>query len=471
MGLPVDVRPFLPSAGFFFVMLLTLDYPFVLADVVGSAQGAGLVVGGLLAATVLLGACSAFAAVLGLARLQPLWAIPGAVLAVLGLGGAAAGLGASSGALVMGGVVAGAGLLIVGLLWGALYARLHGMGEMLACVASSLGIAALAEWGVLLVLHHNAPLIYGASCTIGLMASAAGAVGLGRRATPEEPVAVDGLQMRSLLVDLWPLLCGLGLIFAIVGFTWGDCLFGTRLAGMVGPQGLQTPFERPFFVALLMAVTLVYVAWRGSASLNLVFQILPLVAASFSLITWLIPMNDAGVAVQTYKSFSRAMGFAVFAVGTWLYVCTAIAERNLAPNAVLGLCTAFEALVVLVCCLFVDVFSQEMAAAITPCLTVVYLLSVAIFEILENSAYASASAAVGPDEACGRVAAEYGLSPRETEVLGYLARGRSATFIADELQISPHTVKTHIKRIHEKLGIGSKEEIISLMEARGVPRG
>lgn len=51
-----------------------------------------------------------------------------------------------------------------------------------------------------------------------------------------------------------------------------------------------------------------------------------------------------------------------------------------------------------------------------------------------------------------------------TEVLAYIARGRSATFIADELHISPHTVKTHSKRIHEKLGLGSKEDIISLIE-------
>lgn len=463
---------YLPSAGFFFVLLLTLDYPFVLAEVLGSASGAGLLVGGLVAATMLLGVCVAFAGALGMAVVPPLWALPAALVAAVGLLGPVVNLGGgSSGALVMGGALAGAGLLALGLIWGALYARLHSMSDMLACLAASMGAAALAEWIAQLAVPVGPQWVYGVACGVGLVACAVGAARLGSKAAPgeeerlEKAATVDGLRMHSLLADLWPLLCGLGLIFAIVGFTWGDCLFGAKATASEMPQGLQTPFERPFFVALLMVGALVYVRRRGSASLNLAFQILPLVAVSFALITWLLPMQDAGIAVQTYKSFSRAMGFAVFGVGTWLYVCTAIGERSLAPNAVLGLCTAFEACVVLACCLFVDVFSQEMAAAITPCCTVIYLLAVAVFGILENAEHHSTVEASGSlEEACARVATEYGLSPRETEVLAYIARGRSATFIADELHISPHTVKTHSKRIHEKLGLGSKEDIISLIE-------
>lgn len=54
------------------------------------------------------------------------------------------------------------------------------------------------------------------------------------------------------------------------------------------------------------------------------------------------------------------------------------------------------------------------------------------------------------------------LTPRETEVMLHLARGRSAAFIAEELVCSPATVRTHTKSIYVKLGIHSKQELIDL---------
>lgn len=47
-----------------------------------------------------------------------------------------------------------------------------------------------------------------------------------------------------------------------------------------------------------------------------------------------------------------------------------------------------------------------------------------------------------------------------------LARGRSAPFIAQELVISPNTVKTHVKHIYAKLGAHSQQEIIDLVDGQ-----
>ncbi|QPC99937.1 MULTISPECIES: helix-turn-helix transcriptional regulator [Qipengyuania] len=44
------------------------------------------------------------------------------------------------------------------------------------------------------------------------------------------------------------------------------------------------------------------------------------------------------------------------------------------------------------------------------------------------------------------------LSDRETEVLRWLARGKSVTEIATILDLSPETVRTYSKRLHDKLG-------------------
>jgi DNA-binding NarL/FixJ family response regulator len=52
------------------------------------------------------------------------------------------------------------------------------------------------------------------------------------------------------------------------------------------------------------------------------------------------------------------------------------------------------------------------------------------------------------------------LSPRETEVLQLLAKGKSYTMIADELFIDKETVRSHIKNIYIKLEVNSKAQAI-----------
>jgi DNA-binding NarL/FixJ family response regulator len=53
------------------------------------------------------------------------------------------------------------------------------------------------------------------------------------------------------------------------------------------------------------------------------------------------------------------------------------------------------------------------------------------------------------------------LSPKETEVLAFLAEGLSYKMVADNLGISYATVNTHAKRIYEKLHISSLGEAIA----------
>lgn len=51
------------------------------------------------------------------------------------------------------------------------------------------------------------------------------------------------------------------------------------------------------------------------------------------------------------------------------------------------------------------------------------------------------------------------LSPRELEVLRYIATGLIHSQIATRLSISPHTVDTYVKRIRAKMGVGNKAEL------------
>ena len=55
----------------------------------------------------------------------------------------------------------------------------------------------------------------------------------------------------------------------------------------------------------------------------------------------------------------------------------------------------------------------------------------------------------------------FNLSPREQEVLNLLVEGYSYKLIADKLFISMDTVRSHIKKIYDKLQVNSKSEAVA----------
>jgi DNA-binding NarL/FixJ family response regulator len=57
--------------------------------------------------------------------------------------------------------------------------------------------------------------------------------------------------------------------------------------------------------------------------------------------------------------------------------------------------------------------------------------------------------------------AEHRLSPREREILGLLADGKSQKQIASALVISPKTVATHIQHVLSKLGVHSRAQAVA----------
>ena len=63
---------------------------------------------------------------------------------------------------------------------------------------------------------------------------------------------------------------------------------------------------------------------------------------------------------------------------------------------------------------------------------------------------------------CRLLAEKHGLTGRETEILGYLAQGRTNTRIAEDLFISPSTVRGHIRHIYTKLDVHDRQELIDL---------
>ncbi len=66
--------------------------------------------------------------------------------------------------------------------------------------------------------------------------------------------------------------------------------------------------------------------------------------------------------------------------------------------------------------------------------------------------------------ACAALAAQYGLSKREVDVVLLIAKGHTRKSIGGELHLAEETVKTHVANIYQKLLIHSKQELVDMLE-------
>jgi len=62
----------------------------------------------------------------------------------------------------------------------------------------------------------------------------------------------------------------------------------------------------------------------------------------------------------------------------------------------------------------------------------------------------------------------YGLTPRQIEVVGCIARGEGNRQIAERLELSVHTVKDHVKAIFGKTGVANRGELLCQIYDGGV---
>lgn len=72
---------------------------------------------------------------------------------------------------------------------------------------------------------------------------------------------------------------------------------------------------------------------------------------------------------------------------------------------------------------------------------------------------------------CAELVERFGLTGREAEVLGFLARGRNVAYIQEKLVLSRNTVKSYVANVYRKLGVHSHQELLDLVEKLDAPAG
>lgn len=66
---------------------------------------------------------------------------------------------------------------------------------------------------------------------------------------------------------------------------------------------------------------------------------------------------------------------------------------------------------------------------------------------------------------CRQIAERHGLSPRETEVMLLMAKGKDAKAISEMLFVSYNTARTHIKNVYAKLDVHNRSEFIAVIDS------
>ena len=70
---------------------------------------------------------------------------------------------------------------------------------------------------------------------------------------------------------------------------------------------------------------------------------------------------------------------------------------------------------------------------------------------------------VGPGQLGSFLLDLHGLTPAQQRVTELLLRGFSTRQIVERLCLSPHTVQEHVRAAYDKVGVGSRRELVSAL--------
>ena len=253
-----------------------------------------------------------------------------------------------------------------------------------------------------------------------------------------DPLLSDETTWRDASVEVAGSLVGAALTCVILAFLGGKGGAERRLRLLVGAA-------LPTAIALLIVIPVVKLMVEGPL-VAIVTTILS--ASSFSLISAVACIEIASLARALAANASRC-------AAAILLICCCCAALGMTLINVVG--TGGRML----CFLLEAVFFTAVVIS--------YALMTRPGSSLPAVPGANETAEVGGEadlaQRCGSLAQQKGLSPRETDVLLLLARGYGSTHIANELGISENTVRTHVRHIYEKLGVGGREALIALVDS------
>ncbi len=274
----------------------------------------------------------------------------------------------------------------------------------------------------------------------------------------EDLGSAAGSLWQTITMFLWKPLFGCVLCCMVWGFTWGNSLQGALVPASDGMSVFFSDLGKTGAALLILAYGI-----KNRFDLAQGF-LLP-VAAGCLLLGWML--NPIGGAFGPLLiGFISAFGFATFEIALWAKMAELAAGRPAFCRLLFAVARSALACTILLGIVLAPLVGGQGAELFTPICIVVFFVLYAASTSRSGGRTATPRrmACTSKDalsETPSALCEDYGLSPRESEVFLLFVKGHSAKYISDLLVVSPHTVKTHIKRIYEKVGVHSKDELIA----------
>lgn len=368
--------------------------------------------------------------------------------------------------LPLGAALVGIGSALLLLMWTQAYAALDAR-ELVPAVAATFAVAFIFK--LLFSFVATSPLnlaILGAALIVSALPLDTKALA---PRDDDRPIGSSSTSVTSLFLLWWKPLLGCVLCCMIWGFSWGNSIVGSPPDGAGGTGGIILTDVGKLAASILVFV----VGTRRRSDIGSGFWMPS--AVGLLLLGWILAMlgSTGGSALA---SISSGVGFALFEIALWIKTCEMSASSPARARILFALSHALLAGVVLLGIAAAPLLGPVGGELITPVCSVIFFVLLAALPSTgtrkshEHPALDGANPEATLEAAVETIRTEYGLSPRETEVFSMFVRGHSANYIAEQLVVSLHTVKTHVKRIYEKLDVHSKDELIAFFDHHRAPR-
>lgn len=236
----------------------------------------------------------------------------------------------------------------------------------------------------------------------------------------------------------------------------------------------QIRFWANLLAALILLCTFLLI--KPLSAVSLFRLILPITAVGFVL--YLISPAAFGEIALMISGVGRKF----FDILTWILVARTVQVFGFSPLRYFGFLTAAKNLGYAFGLVFASVALGALDAQVIQIATFVPILLLALivcffwlfpertidnlFNTLPSSGSALSYEAT-MEENARALAKKRGLTPRETEVLMLMAKGRNLSVIMAKLHISKGTAHTHMTHVYQKLGVHGQQELIGLVEEPG----
>lgn len=402
------------------------------------------------------------------------------LVGLLGVVGSFAPFGAMLGNVlprVLFGLSTGVGLAWLLVLWGRRYAGLSlrdtfiatGMSLVVAAVLSAIGVVAPPEAALVLAVGEAVV----ATMLLQMRRGASSAQEASRGepdALGDEPLSGDEpFRTRVLgVVSLsWKPVVGALICVFIFGFTWNTDLLGVPIN-----EGIMLAAEKVagFAVAGLVILALTRFARKRDMQAVLFNIVLPLLLIAFIVRPYFFTIAIDPTALAAI-GFARETGFALFLAAAWIALVSCARFCKVAPGFSLGAFVATAGLMGLAGVQGLYVLGG-VSGFVGAVLFVLYLVIVVIVSTVRGRGRVSARDVRVIEQQgferfvelrCDELADQYGLTPRERDIIVQLGRGHSYAYIANELVVSENTVRTHVRNMYRKMGVSSREDLLALI--------